>query len=103
MDAFTVDWSKEYNWWCPPVYLVPRVIGHARVCKASGTLIVPEWQSAPFWPLLHPSKGEFADFVLDIQELPLSEFLFLPGLSGSTLFYGKMPNTRVLVLHCVVD
>ena len=103
VDAFTVDWSKEYNWWCPPVYLVARVIGHARVCKASGTLIVPEWQSAPFWPLLHPSKGEFADFVFDIQELPLSEFLILPGLSGSTLFHGKMPNTRVLALRCVFD
>ena len=26
VDAFTVDWSKENNWWCPPLMLVPRVL-----------------------------------------------------------------------------
>ena len=29
VDAFTVDWSKEKNWWCPPPMLVPRVLRHA--------------------------------------------------------------------------
>ena len=48
VDAFTVNWSTENNWWCPPVALVPRVISHARVCGASGTLIVPEWPASPF-------------------------------------------------------
>ena len=66
VDVFTVDWSKEYNSWCTLVYLVARVLGHVSVCKASSTLIVSEWQLAPFWPLLHPSKGQFADFVTDI-------------------------------------
>ena len=27
VDAFTVDWAGETNWWCPPITLVPRVIG----------------------------------------------------------------------------
>ena len=66
-------------------------------------LIVSEWQSAPFWPLLYPSKEEFAYFVQDRLELPLSEFLILPGLSGFTLFHGKMPNTRVLALRCDLE
>ena len=48
VDAFTVDWHGENNWWCPPVWLVPRVIGHAQVCRAIGTLVVPCWPSAPF-------------------------------------------------------
>ena len=98
---FTVDWSKAYNWWCLPVYLVARVLGQARVCKASGTLIVPDWQSAPFCQLLHPSIREFADFVTFIKELPLSEFFMLQRLSASTLFHGKMPNTKVLALSCI--
>ena len=48
VDAFTVSWAGQNNWWCPPIALIPRVIGHAKVCKAVGTLVVPGWPSAPF-------------------------------------------------------
>ena len=37
VDAFTVDWSGENNWWCPPIALIPRVIRDARACSAYGT------------------------------------------------------------------
>ena len=63
VDAFTTNWNGEINWWCPPVGSMPRVIGHAEVCMSKGTLIVPEWMAAPFWPLLQPVAGEFAYFV----------------------------------------
>ena len=78
----------------------PGLLGHAQVCRDEGTLIVPEWESAPFWPLLHPAVQRFADFVVYVQELPLSESLFLPGLSGFTLYNGRMPNTSVLAVRC---
>ena len=55
VDTFTVNWSAENYWWCPPVALIPRVIAHAQACNARGTLIVPEWQTSPFWPVLHPA------------------------------------------------
>ena len=100
VDAFTVDWADENNWWCPPIALIPRVLRHASVCKAVGTLIVPCWPSAPFWPLLQPEAESFASFVTAVQELPLSEFLILPGLSGAGLFRGQIPNTKVLALRC---
>ena len=29
VDAFTVNWSAENNWWCPPIALVSRAIAHA--------------------------------------------------------------------------
>ena len=100
VDAFTVHWGLDNNWWCPPVALIPRIIGHARVCEAVGTLIVPYWPSAPFWPLVHPAVGSFANFVTDVRDIPLSELLILPGLSGSSLFDGQIPNTKVLALRC---
>ena len=50
VDAFTVDWKGENNWLCPPAYLVPRVIRHAQNCASEGTLVVPYWRSAAFWP-----------------------------------------------------
>ena len=100
VDAFTVDWSTENNWWCTPIALAKRAIAHERVCSASGTLIVPEWPASPFWPVLHPMAGRFASIVVAEEELHLSEFLILPGLSGHSLFQGKMPKTRVLALCC---
>ena len=53
VDAFTVDWGGgENNWWCPPPGHLVRVIRHAEVCRAIETLIVPYWESAPFWPFI---------------------------------------------------
>ena len=63
MDAFTCDWAGENNWWCPPIYLVPRVIHHAQKTRAEGTMIVPQWVSTPFWPLLFPDGINPAGFV----------------------------------------
>lgn len=90
---FTVNWSGENNWWCPPITLVPRLIRHTKVCGAEGTLVVLCWPSAPFWPML-------AGFVVAVQELPLTDLLFLPGLSGAVLFNRGVPSTKVLALRC---
>ena len=65
VDAFTQDWSGELNWWVPPVNLIPRVLCHARACRASGTLIVPQWESAPFWPMIKTRSGSFRSFIVD--------------------------------------
>ena len=51
-DAFSQDWSSDNNWLGPPTTLIGRVLCHMRDCKAVGTLIVPMWKSAQFWPLL---------------------------------------------------
>ena len=99
VDAFTVDWSKENNWWCPPPMLVPRVLRHAECCKAQGTLVVPFWESAPFWPLLYHHARGWAPFVKGWLSLPLSEQLVRPGRSGSSLFKGMFPNTEVMAIR----
>ena len=98
VDTFTCDWGGENNWWCPPLYLIPRLIRHAEVTKAQGTLVIPQWPSAPFWPLLFPSESRPAECVQQILELPRRVDLFLPGLSGSSVFKGT-PNVAVLALR----
>ena len=97
VDTFTSDWSSENNWWCPPLYLVPRLIQHA---KAQGTLVVPQWKSAPFWLLLFPDSLHPAKFIKGIRLLPQLETLFLAGRSGGNLFKGT-PNTPVLALRII--
>lgn len=97
VDAFTCDWADANNWWFPPIYLLPRVIRHAQNSKAKGTLVVPQWLSSPFWPLLFPNGTDPADFVTCWLELPGSAELILPGPSGANLFNG-IPNTPVLAI-----
>ena len=97
VDAFTCDWGNERNWLCPPTYLINQVIQHAKVTKAEGTLIVPAWRSAPFWPILYPDGCNPADFIKKVCELPQREGLILPTRLGAVLFKG-VPNTKVLAL-----
>ena len=78
--------------------IVPRVIQYACKTKAEGTLIVPQWPSAPFWLMLFPAANITAKFVVDVCQLPDVEWLLLPGRSGKTLFSGP-PNTNILALR----
>ena len=102
VDAFTCSWAGENNWWCPPIHLVPRVFRHAQYTKANGTLIIPQWFSSPFWPLLFPDGFMPAEFVEGVIELPISDTLILPGQSGANLFKG-LPNTPMLALRLIFD
>ena len=95
VDAFTCDWSKDINWLCPPVFLIPRVIRHASKCHAKGTLVVLEWPSAPFWPIIFPTAGIPALFVTDSVVLDKADLLLHPG---SNLFHGE-PNTNFIALQ----
>ena len=51
-DALVQDWSGENNRVYPPVGLVMNAVLVLTACSGRGTLIIPEWPSALFWPLL---------------------------------------------------
>ena len=55
MNAFCEDWSETNNWLCPPISLIGTVLRFMRLSKARGTLFVPLWRSAYFWPLIYPN------------------------------------------------
>ena len=54
VDAFTVNWSGNVNWLVPPFHLTSRAVKHAQECRAVGSLLVPVWKSAHFWPICFP-------------------------------------------------
>ena len=83
IDSFVMDWAGENNFICPPVSLIPRVLLHMRNCKASGTLIVPLWHSAPFWPMICSDGVNFSDFIIDWMDIPSSKEAFTPGRCNS--------------------
>ena len=63
VNAFTQDWSDvELNWLCPPVKFICSTLHHARLCKAKGILLVPQWPSSHFWTLIHNGRA-FEHFV----------------------------------------
>lgn len=70
IDAFVMNWDGENNYACPPICLILRVVPHMRNCKDSGSLIVPLWHSAHFWPMICPDGRRFASFIVDWMELP---------------------------------
>jgi len=69
------------------VSIIVDVIRHARACRAVGTLIVPEWPSAFFWPLLKPRPSRFASFVVDIVRLPRRSDMIMPGPCKRVFFF----------------
>ncbi|KAK3090219.1 hypothetical protein FSP39_010162 [Pinctada imbricata] len=64
VNCFSQPWVGETNWWVPPPRLICKTIQKSISEKANGTLVVPEWKSAPFWPLLY-KDGHFASFLQD--------------------------------------
>ena len=78
MDAFTVNWGDKHQLVVPPVGLVSRLVQHATKTKALETLIVPQWISAPFWPILFP-EGSPAVFVQAVVQLPQVDWGFDTG------------------------
>ena len=66
VNTFSTSWEFENNWLVPPLYLISNTILHLLTCQAQGTLIVPRWPSAPFWPLLFVSKFQTQPYVVDL-------------------------------------
>lgn len=52
IDAFTVDWGKNYFYTFPPFNLIDRVLQKVEADQASGILTVPQWTTQPWFPIL---------------------------------------------------
>ncbi|XP_028514422.1 uncharacterized protein LOC114574912 [Exaiptasia diaphana] len=101
VDSFTLDWRGENNWLVPPVHLISRVVRHMIYNKESGTLIVPHWPSAPWWPLFFRDDGTTQDFIVGCMDIPISAQTFLPGSAEGDLFGHGVPSCRILAIRIV--
>ena len=57
VDAFSVSWANGNNWVVPPIFLISKVLNHIAASGARGTLVVPAWPSAAFWPMIYTDNG----------------------------------------------
>ena len=57
VNAMEENWVGEKNWAVLPPWLILNCIRKNENEQADCTLIVPEWPSAPFWPMLFGTGG----------------------------------------------
>jgi len=58
VDAFNYDWSlRGLNWIFVAPRLVLRAIAHLRLCKAEAYILVPQWKTSQFYPVLLKLKN----------------------------------------------
>ena len=104
VDTFTVTWSKENNWLFPPPYLIPRVLRHMSAGSEDGTLLVPPWPSAVWWPLLVEMTGSWRAFVTDSMVIQPYEGIFLSGAAASSIFTSGIQSIHIIALRiCFSD
>ena len=95
VDAFTEHWGGENNWISDPVSLIGAVFRHMKLCQATGTIFVPLWESAYFWPLLYPNGCHLAGFVHDFTVIDP----YYTSSGGNKVFVGR-PKFRTLASYC---
>ena len=93
VDAFSQKWAGETNWWVPPPKLIPRTVVKLVAEKACGTLVVPYWQSAPFWPKVWNGLT-FNSFVQAHELLPANVVIKGKGKNG---IFGKRGSSFKLI------
>ena len=99
VDAFSQNWAGFNNWLVPPIYLVPKSIRHLVNCEAVGTLIVPKWKSAQFWPLIFDKYSVWSENISDILEFDYDKRIFIQGRNKHALFSSNRFSSKVLAVR----
>lgn len=67
--------------------------------KCKGTLVIPEWKSSAFWPLLKDDNGSFKTFVKDYYVLPVIGAV-TKGKGNNGVFNKEPFSFRMMALRC---
>lgn len=94
VNAFDQQWSGECNWMVPPPRLISLCLNKLQAERAVGTLVIPEWESAPFWAKLFDENGQFLNFLTDV--IPLQNPV--KKGKGNNGIFGKDLKFRMLAL-----
>ena len=72
ISALNQTWCAELNWLVPPPKHIMSCLKKLALENARGTLIIPNWQSAPFRPFITALQNEYKYFVKGAFEFPKS-------------------------------
>ena len=89
VDAFTIHWGPLKFYAFPPFCLIAKCLQKVKADKASGIIIVPNWPTQPWFPMLRNMLLE------DPWELPKHRKLLTQPISGR-----PHPLTHLSLLCC---
>jgi hypothetical protein len=56
------------------------------MCKARGTLVIPKWKSAMFWPMIiNRFTDNYQSYIKDLREYKNPQKFVQPGLQENTI------------------
>lgn len=100
VDALLSDWSPDpsglVDYIHPPFALVPPAINKLIASRAMAVLVVPQWFSAPWWPVLFPFDANSSPVLGAVSFAPFSR-VFSVAHPATEVFSGSL-NFSVLAL-----
>ena len=99
VDCFTQNWAGENNWLVPPLHLIVSTVKHTVECRAHGTLIVPNWPSAVFWPLLFDQDLYYKSYVKDALLFKNTRDIINHGQNKKCIFGSDYFTSGILVVR----
>ena len=100
VDAFSFNWEHGNNWLVPPISAIAKVLAKIKTEHVQGTLIIPYWSSAEFWPLVR--KGQEWDGIVDGVMLFANGKQWLrPGSCFFSLLGSEKFNSALVALKIV--
>lgn len=100
INAFDQHWGRENNWVVPPQSLAGKCLQKLILEQANGTLVIPYWTSAPYWPLLYTRSttgvNEYEDFI--VESKVMSSDIIVRGRGRNGIFGKTDAKFNMLVL-----
>ena len=84
-NAFDQVWTHDLNWIVPPPKVIPEVVRKIENDKCSCTLVIPEWKSAAYWPMLIGWEGNFKSYVKNVYRIQ-NEHAICKGRGNNGIF-----------------
>ena len=97
VNAFSVSWEGENNYLVPPVTYVPKVLAHLKSSRAKGTLVVPYWPSAAYYPLLFTGKDAMEPFIKALEVIPFEKGILIQGENKDCFIGSDQYKSDILV------
>ncbi len=80
INVFGQLWTGENCWINCPYSMIGKAWRSLREQRGLATMLIPLWDSAPWWQLVCPDTNHFSEFVLDWVALPRGDpSLFVAG------------------------
>ena len=94
INCFRYFWGKPFvNWLFPPPRLALKSISHLKECKGEGLLLVPEWKTANYYPVLKSLTCQNANL-----KIFNGKNVFIRG-SDPTSYFDENFESNIMIWH----